>query len=343
MIRLWRRLRTISVFAILLGALATHSTAWAQANGWSYIFTPQLWTSRISQNGFAATNTLTGLSTAPNDFKADPNPDDPLDPQWGFQFAAQKGRWTLALAFQYVDFDTRNDVTFRPPDGQSKFGGGVEIKPGQKAATEIVETTRADLDLAASYFFPDVVKDRLDLSLGGGVKLIYATASREFINLHPASAVVVGNRATAQEAPAGLYTVCKLENCADVRTKDHVNTDSFLAAVTIPMAATYHLANKWLATLSLSPLVGIDYRDDHDVVYRATFKNVDPDLRLAGRVDRQDGTTRAFGGTSDLTFRYLLTDTVSVYAGARVQYINGLSEFLAYGPMAGLSVRFGGR
>lgn len=347
MSRLGRWLRWTWVFAILLvGPVATHTPAWAQADGWTYVFTPQLWTSHIAKNGFVATSTLPAFSVNQNVFRADPNPADPLDPQWGFQLAAQKGRWTLGVAFQYVDFETLNDITFRPPDGvrQGPGGGPPFITNGERAATESVQTTRADLDLAASYFFPDVVKDRLDLSLGGGVKFIYAQASRQFENVHPTGARLVSNRAGSQERPGGLYAICKLDDCSDQRagfpvTKDHVNTDSFIAAVTIPMAGTFHLANKWLASLSVSPLAGIESRDDHDVVYRYKGNSFVPG---AIKVVRLDGTTRAFGGTSDVTLRYLLSDTVSLYAAARAQYINGHAEYLAWGPMIGMSVRFGG-
>lgn len=355
MSRLGWWLRLTWVFVILLvGTVAMHAPAWAQADGWSYVFTPQLWTSHIAKNGFAATNELAGLSSVNNSFRAHPEPADPLDPQWGFQFAAQKGRWTVAMGFQYVDFETRNDINLARGPQCVLVGGvcqaGTLINEGETVATELVQTTRADLDLAASYFFPDVVKDRLDLSLGGGIKLIYAHASREFVDLNGAASTVVGNRARNQERPSGLYVICKHDNCADAMTasaaapfpksKDHANTDSLLAAVTIPMAGTYHLANRWLASLSVSPLVGIEYRDDRDVVYR--FKGPTFATR-AVTVDRQDGTALALGGTSDLVFRHLLTDTVSVYGGARLQYINGLSEFLAYGPLFGMSVRFGGK
>jgi hypothetical protein len=61
------------------------------------------------------------------------------------------------------------------------------------------------------------------------------------------------------------------------------------------------------------------------------------------RINRQDGTTFAYGVTADAVVRWILNDAVSAYAGMRVQYINGHDEYLAYGPLVGMSVRFGGK
>ena len=88
---------------------------------------------------------------------------------------------------------------------------------------------------------------------------------------------------------------------------------------------------------SVTPFIGGESRDDHDVVYR--LKQTSP---TTVKADRIDGTTFAYGITADLTFRYLINDAVSVYAGGRVQYIKGHETFLAYGPMVGMTVRFGG-
>ena len=98
----------------------------------------------------------------------------------GLQFAAQKDRFTLAAAFQYVTFETRNDLTFNVPTlCLNNIAGGGCINPGDRWAQEFIDTTRMDFDLSGSYFFPDVIKDWLDLSAGLGFKFIYASASRD--------------------------------------------------------------------------------------------------------------------------------------------------------------------
>ena len=64
--------------------------------------------------------------------------------------------------------------------------------------------------------------------------------------------------------------------------------------------------------------------------------------RRSFKVNRQDGTKFAYGVTSDMTVRWLINETFSAYAGMRVQYINAHDKYLAYGPLVGMSVRFGG-
>jgi hypothetical protein len=71
--------------------------------------------------------------------------------------------------------------------------------------------------------------------------------------------------------------------------------------------------------------------------------NTDVPTKGQTRVNRLDGTTLAYGVTADATLRWILSDTLSVYGGMRVQYIKGHEQFLAYGPLIGMSVRFGGR
>jgi hypothetical protein len=44
-----------------------------------------------------------------------------------------------------------------------------------------------------------------------------------------------------------------------------------------------------------------------------------------------------------LTSHEIQRITLSVYAGMRVQYIHAHEKYLAYGPLVGMSVRFGGK
>jgi hypothetical protein len=324
------------VVLVVIGSLTTFGPAWAQTDDWSFIVTPQVWISHIEKNGFVggspvAAGVLLGASQALLDVCC-PTKEESVDsanPQWGFQVAAQKGRWTLAGSFQYVTFETRYDVTYAL-DVPCCFGLSHLIRPGERITQEFVNTTRVDIDLAASYLFPDVVKDALDLSVGGGVKIIYASASRNFANLSPFAAEINGL------TPNGLYFVCGRDDRSDCTFKDRVKTKTVFYGATIPTSAVFHLTNdaRWLLPLSVTPFVGAESRDDQNVV--AAFNN-------DGTVKRLDGTTFAYGGTLDASIRWLINDTVSAYAGVRAQYIKGHEQYLAYGPLFGMSVRFGGK
>jgi len=253
--------------------------------------------------------------------------------------AAQKGRWTLSGAFQYVSFETENNLTARTDLRALIFtplAFSDTIPKGFSLAKEHLDTTRMDVDFAATYFFPDVVKDGLDLSVGGGFKFIYATSSRQF---EPAlltfTDVSTGLRFPAP-APA-FYLQCHKDDGSDCVRKERVKTKDHFYGGTVPIGLITHLTRdgKWLFPFSVTPFVGVENRDDQDVAYALT-----PDLR---KIKRLDGTTFAYGGTVDATLRWLINDTLSAYAGMRVQYLKGHEEFLAYGPLVGMSVRFGGK
>jgi hypothetical protein len=340
------RLQLTLVLAILaVCSLAAQAPAWAQAGeGWSFVITPQVWISHISQNGFTTANLgaltfvsgIVGPDGAPltNAFQSDSSPNDVLNPQWGLQLAAQRGRWTLAGSFQYVNFETKNDIRYTPQNGLPLCGSFSPrdcLAVGDKFDQEFVNTTRMDIDFAASYLFPDVVQNRLDLSLGSGFKFIYASASRQFANLSQVAAEVNGL------FPNGLYAVCGKDDCSDVRFKDRVKTKDYFYGATIPMSAIVHLTSdaRWLLPLSITPFIGAETRDDRDVVY--ALREID------GTVRRLDGSRFAYGVTGDATVRWIINDTLSAYAGMRVQYIKGHEKYLAYGPLVGMSVRFGGK
>jgi len=204
---------------------------------------------------------------------------------------------------------------------------------GGRLATEFLDTNRFDLDLAASYFFPDVVPGWLDFSIGGGVKAIYAEATRKFRRLSVLAAEV------SALPPPGLYLICRKDNCLQTHETDftdRVKTKTWEYGVTVPMNTTLHLSRdgKWLLPLNVSPFLGAETRDDRDVVFKFNDN---------GTVRRLDGTTFAYGATADASVRWLLTDTLSFYSGFRVQYIKGHEQYLAYGPLFGMSYRFGGK
>jgi hypothetical protein len=264
------------------------------------------------------------------------------------QFAAQKNRWTLAAAFQYVTFETRNDISYEgsrlcAAQDPVTREGTICINSGERWSQEFVNTTRMDVDLSASYFFPDVVKDWVDASLGGGFKFIYASASREFANSSPTAASVGA-------AGGGLYTICVQDDCSDATGRSRVKQQSYLYAATFPMNATLHLTRdaKWLLPFSITPLIGAETRNDRNIVYSLSAPANTSDLPFNGgstpfKVNREDGTKFAYGVTGDMTVRWLINETFSAYAGMRVQYINGHDKYLAYGPLVGMSVRFGGK
>ena len=365
------RLATLLFLVVGLSIAGVTGIAAAQDDPWSFVVTPQVWATHVAKNGFGGASSVGGLFLVnPQTLQVFGNPvlvdkSDPVDalnPQWGIQIAAQKGRWTLAGSFQYVNFETRNDLIFDPA-AQTKFGvdSACAVRPfsnppvfdcvsaGGRFAQEFLSTTRIDMDFSASYFFPDAVPGWLDFSIGGGVKVIYATTTRQFNNL---SATAVDQVALVSSVGKGngLYEICAKDDCADQGFRDRVKTSTWVYGATIPMSATFHLTSdrRWLLPLNVSPFIGAETRNDRDVVYEfdsgnhvlnpTTFTIVPP-----LKVIRQDGTTFAYGATVDATVRYIINEAVSAYTGMRVQYIKGHEKYLAYGPLFGLSVRFGGK
>jgi len=310
-----------------------------QEEQWSFVVTPQVWMSHIDKNGFSAPGGLGHIyqvATGEVPFSdEDSGPLDNLDVQWGTQLAAQKGRWSIAVSFQTAEFDTKSDVMYRPTNGAPATNGGYTINNGDRAASEYVNTTRYDFDIAASYLFPNVIPNRLDLTLGGGVKVISGTAVRHYENLHP----IINDVIDSSPAPYsdGAYCIEEGSNtCAQTRSR--VKTDNWAYGVVIPLGAIVHLTDdsKWLVAASATPFLGANTRDDRGVVFQW-----DP---VTDTVDSQDGTKFAYGVTSDMTLRHALTPTLSVYAGMRLQYFdfNKDQEYFAYGPLMGISARFGG-
>jgi hypothetical protein len=343
--------RSLALAVVLFCGFTFQHQAWAQGgDSWSFLLTPQVWVSHISQNGFASApnpSLAGGLlffdsngNILQNPFKTTSSPNEPLDPQWGLQLAAQKGRWTFAAGFQYVTFETLNNLTYNNPTPLCLSSC---INSGQRWAQEFVDTTRMDIDLSASYFFPDLVTNRLDGSLGGGFKFIYTSASRQFANLS-----TTANEAsfinTIVSSQSGLYTICTQSDCSDAGARDRVKELSQIYGATFPMNVTTHLTrdSKWLLPFSIIPLIGAEHRNDRDIVYSITLpSNIDQLASQPPSVNRLDGWKFAYGVTSDLSVRYVINDMFSAYAGFRVQYIHGFDKYLAWGPLFGVTTRFG--
>ena len=348
------QLHLILVFLVTCG-VALPACAWAQGGDtWSFVITPQVWMSHIAKNGFAAPpNSATvgqfvlqdpNTGNIINPVFSSTSSNEAINPQWGIQLAAQKGRLTLAGAFQYVNLETRNDLRYIGPS-LCLDPNTCLINTGEQWAQEQVKTTRIDVDFSASYFFPDLVRNWLDASVGGGLKFIYATSVRQYGNLSP-FAEFANQFNQAVQPGGGLYTICQADDCSNVVSRPSVNEDSQIYAATFPMNATLHLTNdaRWLLPFSITPLLGVEHRNDRNVVYSIDLPANSSQLGpTTEHVNRLDGWKFAWGFTSDLTLRWIITETVSAYAGMRVQYIQGFNKYLGYGPLVGMSVRFGGK
>jgi hypothetical protein len=336
-----RQMAPVLLLTVLIGLGWTSA---ARAEDWSIVFTPQIWASHIAKNGFVAgaPNTIfftERLAAVDRDRPAgkaeiDSSPKDALNPQFGGQIAFQYGRWTLALTGQYVHFKTENDVAVTR-SGHFCFiitpQGGCEttiLNAGERLFKEEVTTDRVDFDLALSYFFPDVVKDVLDVSAGLGFKFIYADSDRRIVD-------------SGVSGPGALFctgTNCVSPNSAERGDKVAVSSKDYLYGATFPMSFALQLTRdkRLLLPFNVNPFLGVEHRDDEGVVYEVQSAT-------DGRPRRIDGTTFAYGVTSDLNLRYIFDNGISPYVGLRVQYIKGHETFLAWGPLAGVSFRFGGK
>jgi hypothetical protein len=208
-----------------------------------------------------------------------------------------------------------------------------------RVSQEFIDTDRFDFDLSLSYFLPDVVKDRLDTNIGLGFKFIYANGQRNFANGFPSPQLGT--------PPFGfLYFVCN-ENTNIIsvatlasgacRLEDQVSQQSYLYAMTIPLSFNVHLTpdKKLYLPFNVSPLVGAETRNDYGVVY--STKTIANQLVI----QREDGTAFAYGVTADVGARYVFDNGIALYGGFRVQFIEGHNQYLAWGPIVNMSVRFG--
>jgi hypothetical protein len=336
------------VFAAILPWLPAAPVE-AQDDAWSFVFTPQVWLEDIQKSGFAAASNAGGgifgtqgggaafisvPTTALATTGADPK--STFYPAWGGQFAAQRGPWTISLAAQYIRFETTQDffttaqrfpcvlinsetkVPFLEPN--CHFG----LDEGKRLFTEVINTDRLDVDLAATYRFSDVVKDRLDVTTGLGFKWIRASGHRELTNR--------GANFGLESAVAPMTYF--LERCGDriafmfrlmantAPTGCLANRASFLDqhfGLTVPTTLNFIGSAKWALPVSVSPFIGYETRTDE----------VNGDQR-----------SFAYGGTVDVGIRYFFDNGVTAYAGYRGQAIQGNDLFLAHGPLFNMSIRF---
>ena len=327
----------LAVVAILLAA----GPVSAEDGGWTVVVTPQAWLSHIEQNGFSSPPPLViprGVATVPGEFSVSGRAGSTVDPQWGAQIIFHKYPWSFGAAVQYVSFTSRYDIaatgneihgyTVSPPGAASTLVPGTSSAiPGQRLTQERVDSDRFDVDLALTYFIPDVVKDRLDVNAGVGVKLISAFASRGFFN---------GVDPTKPAPLDYLYVRCD-DAATSCRLFKRASINDLLYGATIPLNFAYSVTDdhRWIVRLNLTPFVGAETRDDHDVIYatRPSASGIAP--------KRLDGTTFAYGATSDAGIRYTINDRFQMYGAFRVQFLEGHQRYLAWGPMLNLSVRLG--
>lgn len=328
----------------------------AQEDKWSFIFTPQVWFENVRNNGFAASNNAGGSnggrptflqivpSSALDSTGADPT--STFFPQWGGQFAAQYGRWTFGVAAQYLSFETSNTFTttsasFPCSPGFPVCIAGTPISfipslQGDKLYTEIINTDRTDVDVTATYFFPDVIKDLLDVTTGLGFKWIRASGHRTISDVN--TGVLGAN--SSNPFLSGTPTTYILKSCGNlnsfVSTYNKTinapdgcltNRASFLDqyyGATIPTTLNFHPTRdgKWLLPLTMTPFLGSEGSSDQVLGWQSSF---------------------AYGGTFDLGVRYVFENGVAVYGGWRGQAIQGINLFFAQGPVFNMSVRFGGK
>jgi hypothetical protein len=331
-----------AVVAASLTALVP-TPASAQADSWSFVFTPQVWLSHIPKNGFVAAptiNTIAGAATTSMFTVVESSPTAAVNPQWGAQLAVQRGLWSFAVGAQYVSFGTQNDIdatqSFELPVSPSVL---VPVPKGSTIAQERVNTDRFDLDLALSRFFGDVIEERLDVTAGLGFKFIYASASRHFDN--PITTPAGSLSMTYFQCTGTTFNFADPAANTNCRSRSRVTEDDYLYGLTVPLGFHVHLSDdgKWVTTMNITPFFGVENRKDYDVVYQTTSTGT------AGvdRIVRLDGATFAVGATADAGVRYIFDHGIAVYGGFRVQFINGHQQYLAWGPMVNVSLRFGGQ
>src|SRR5262245_21056190 len=317
---------------------------------WSFFFTPQVWLENVRNSGFAPTTNAGGANfgfgygVVPTKYlRTDGSqPTSDFFPQWGGQFAAQYGRWTFGVASQYLHYETTQDFFIQaqsiaicgsqaPCSGPGKTTTFDPSLFGAKLFTEKVSTDRVDTDATATYLFPDVIKDVLDVTTGLGFKWIRASGQRTLINngAHvssvPSFSYILKSCETPQSfatsinnTPAGAAV--DPDNCQRTQTSF---LDQFYG-MTIPSTFTLRLSREsnWQFPITASPFLGYEQRVDQVLGAANSF---------------------TYGGTFDIGVRYIFSNGIGVYAGWRGQAFNGVNLFFSQGPLFNLSVALGGK
>ena len=320
---------------------------------WSFVFTPQVWFENIRNSGFsAATNAgaaiLNGVTSPPiygivsvPTLKTDgSDPTSTFFPQWGGQFAAQHGPWTFGVAGQYLSYETSQEFSIQ--DSTTCTFGGSQTKcfnpllNGQRLFTEKIDTDRVDVDVTATYFFPDVIKDVLDVTTGLGFKWIRASGQRTLTNngahLFQAGGVGVPSVNYILKSCGNLDSFARSMNSAIAAGGPSFdpgncqrNQTSFLDQQyggTIPTTLNFRPTRdgKWLVPVTMTPFLGAEVRTDQILGSENKF---------------------AYGGTFDVGVRYVFDNGIAVFGGWRGQVFQGIDLFFSQGPVFNLSVRFG--
>ena len=340
----------MSLALVLALSLCMVAGVEAQDDKWSFVFTPQLWMANIPENGFAPPgkigSTPFGTSTVFQGVvrtlsvtiseqqldRGDSVPGSMFYPQWGGQIAAQYRQWTIAAGAQYVSFETNTTLVRNDTPSVCQFtnngpgipafqpfacvvtGTGTNTGTGALLGTEKIRTDRTDVDLILSYFVPDVIKDVMDVSIGGGFKWIRASGQRVLTNT--AGGVSAQGFSNTLSPLQYIYADGRLSNTASF-------LDNFYGA-TIPISLSFQLSRdkKWLLPVTMVPFLGYERSDDQVNGLKTAF---------------------ARGGTFDAGVRYVFDNGVALYAGYRAQVIQGVERYFAQGPLFNMSVRFGGR
>ncbi|HEV2054064.1 MAG TPA: hypothetical protein VGV06_02700, partial [Methylomirabilota bacterium] len=309
-------LTRLTVLLFLAPGLLLLTVAGVEAQDkWSFVFTPQVWFENVRNNGFAASNNASGLSsntflqvvpsTALDSTGADPT--SYFFPQWGGQFAAQRGPWTFGVAAQYLSFETSNTFTTTsatfPCSPGNPFctpGSQIAFTPpfrGDKLYTEIINTDRTDVDVTATYFFPDVIKDLLDVTTGLGFKWIRASGHRTLSNVN--TGILGANptftfsafpaqyfRKSCGNLNSYLSTFNRTFNAPDDCLTNRASFLDQYYGATIPTTLNFHLTpdGKWLLPLTMTPFLGSEGSSDQVLGWQTSF---------------------AYGGTFDVGVRYV--------------------------------------
>ena len=307
-----------------------------------FVFTPQIWFSNIPSNGFAGKtnigNSPTGVCPSSDQIflnsldlcgtpgtdivSSNGKPTSLIFPQWGGQLAIQYGQYTLGIAAQFVSMEHTSRIKFSkdahlnfPFDCGSDAACNEEgsgFFRGAPIADETVRTDRTDVDLTLTYFIPDVIKDVIDVSAGGGLKWIRASGHRTLSDIRLAG---------SSDDLLGFPPDYVLKN-GSLRNKASFLENVY--AITVPLTVNYHLNQKKTLFLPLT---------------------VTPMFGYGERTDEVTGFDNAFvkGGTGDVGLRYVFSNGVAIYAGYRGQIIQSIDRYVAHGPMINMSVPFGGK
>ena len=299
--RYGRRQKTPYVLALTILFLLTIGTrADAQEDKVSFLFSPQLWLSNIPDPGFSPPGVLDRVIFGGGHFltRGQLQATSTFFPERGGQLAAQYRGWTPALSGQYVTYTVEDSLLTKNTQAAFNFPDGVKVN------TEKIDTARIDIDSALTYFFPDVIRNVLDLSTGVGFKWIRANGDRtlEGINgFFPQQYMKVDGTAS---------------NAANF-------TQNFYGA-TLPTTFSFRLTDQGqlLLPITASPFLGYEHNSDEVNGAQSKF---------------------AYGGTFDVGLRYVFESGAAVYIGYRAQVIQGTALYFAQGPFFNFSYRFGGK